>query len=337
MQSACRFSRLKVPTISAGILVHPAGRPLNVLGPFFFSELMSIPDGEYDLDLSVLTQDVSDASSVGLRYQFVPPTVDRNQPVKAYEHGRECILEVPLTDTQKPILFEGTVLKTHPEAHNVASQTYFLSYSEGKPVQLNRLGRTLKVSKTRNASKTESKLQLWMSAKKDLPPNNHTAQNVPDSRPRTASKRASKKPPQKLVQKTVQKLAQEPPKPEDLQDVIIDEADFDSLNSGPEDGFPVIDFDDENSLQVNQKKDNVDDDIDDDFKALEDELAQVMGLPQSEESDADDFPALITTTPVIIDEKKPAVDQRRTSRSQSRPMSMREWVHNGVGGSSGPE
>ncbi|RLV87986.1 Peptidyl-prolyl cis-trans isomerase cyp15 [Meyerozyma sp. JA9] len=258
---------------------------------------MSIPDGEYDLDLSVLTEDVSDASSVGLRYQFVPPTVDRNQPVKAYEHGRECILEVPSTDTQKPILFEGTVLKTHPEAHNVASQTYFLSYSEGKPVQLNRLGRTLKVSKTRNASKTESKLQSWMSAKKDSPPDNHTAQNVPDSRPRTASKRASKKPPQKSVQKTVQKSAQEPPKPEDSQDVIIDEADFDSLNSGPEDGFPVIDFDDENSSQVNQKKDNVDDDIDDDFKALEDELAQVMGSPQSEESDADDFPASITTTP----------------------------------------
>ena len=59
---------------------------------------MSIPDGEYDLDLSILTQDVADVSSVGLRYQFVPPTVDRNQPVKAYELGRECILEVPLTD-----------------------------------------------------------------------------------------------------------------------------------------------------------------------------------------------------------------------------------------------
>ncbi|KAJ9093370.1 hypothetical protein QFC19_008388 [Naganishia cerealis] len=294
---------------------------------------MSIPDGEYDLDLSILTQDVADVSSVGLRYQFVPPTVDRNQPVKAYELGRECILEVPLTDIQKSILFEGTVLKTHPEAHNVGAQTYFLSYSEGKPVQLNRLGRTLKVSKTRNAGKTENKLQLWMSAKKDLPPENH----VPQNRPTTASKRASKKPPQKLVQKTVHKLVQNPSKSEDLQDVIIDEADFDSLNSDPEDGFPVIDFEDENSLEINQKNGNVDDDVDDDFKALEDELAQVMGLPQSEESDADDFPALITTTPVIIDEKKPAVDQRRTSRSQSRPMSMREWVHNGVGGSSGPE
>lgn len=279
---------------------------------------MSIPDGEYDLDLSILTQLQHLSSSVGLRYQFVPPTVDRSRPVKVYEQGRECILEVPLTEGSKSILFEGSVAHTALEPHNVGAQTYYLSYTPGKPVHLKRLDRTLKISKTRNSSKTESRIRQWKAQGLLSEPETTAAVVTPKTRPTTASKRAAQKAPQKLVRAP-------PKKQEHLQDVIIDEADFDGLNSGTEDGFPEIDLDDNK------------DDTNDDFKELEDELAQVMGLPQSEESDADDFPALLTTTPVIIDEKKPAVDQQRSTRTQSRPMSMREWVHKGVDSSSEAE
>lgn len=293
----------------------------------FLPGTMSIPDGEYDLDLSALTEITNASSSMGVRYQFVPPTVDRSRPVTAYENGRECVLDVPLTGQQKSVLFEGAVVQNPTDMHNAAAHAYILTYAGGKVVHLKRLDRTLKVSKTRNPAKTETKLQEWKSSKRQA------ASSSPKPSKPSVPKRApvaSKRTPQKTTPARAKS-------PETTQDVIINEADFDSLESGSENEFPVFDFDKSDATD-NLKPTKIDKRSttipDDEFAGLEDELAQVMGLPQSEESDADDYPTLVTSTPVIIDEPKRAAEQHRLhTRTNSRPMSMREWVHNGIGGS----
>lgn len=196
--------------------------------PCLFAMLLA--DGEYEIDVSALTE-LRDSDSFAIRYGFIPDSMDQLKPLKLYQTDKECLIQAQPTTPGRPIIFEGQAMR-HRRAQNPALDQYYLLFGELSEVHLRRLNSTVRVSKTRNASKWEDQIVQW----EKLP------QNEPVEVPRVVPKESYR--PQKVASKR-------PPTatPEIRDDDIIGESDFDDL-AGSESEFPVIVVDDIPRQQV---------------------------------------------------------------------------------------
>ncbi|EEQ39079.1 hypothetical protein EJF18_40015 [Clavispora lusitaniae] len=121
---------------------------------------MNIPDGEYDIDLSVLGDE--DDSSLALRYGFIPDSMDQTRAMSLFQTDRVCVVEAAVTERpgikSLPIIFEGQPQRQRPASNGADS--FYLTVSDGR-AQLRRLSNTVRVNKSRNADKWRGTIAGW--------------------------------------------------------------------------------------------------------------------------------------------------------------------------------
>ncbi|KAI5970870.1 hypothetical protein CANMA_000030 [Candida margitis] len=120
---------------------------------------MSLADGEYELDLSILTDPnyVShDSENVAIRYGFIPDSMDQSKPVRLYQNDQQCILSALSSESDKPILFEGTSQK-HTLNKNMEYYLTCGTNSDNK-LKLNQLNSTIRVNKSRSGPKLSTEI-----------------------------------------------------------------------------------------------------------------------------------------------------------------------------------
>lgn len=135
---------------------------------------MSIPDGEYEIDLLVLAEaadPVPGNASLAIRYGFVPESMDQAQPLKLYQDDLMCLVEAQLTDKTRsaadplPIIFEGFSQPLRlPQ--NAAVDFFHLAFLPKTPdgdvhVTLQKLSSIIRVNKSRNADKWRLAIKEW--------------------------------------------------------------------------------------------------------------------------------------------------------------------------------
>ncbi|GEQ69932.1 hypothetical protein JCM33374_g3608 [Metschnikowia sp. JCM 33374] len=243
---------------------------------------MNIPDGEYDIDLSVLGDShigLGD-SSLAIRYGFIPDSMDQSSPLTLFQKDDMCILEAnsverPKQTGQPPIIFEGVPQRQRPTSAgglSLASDSFFLSFSPAEKgprnslkVQLRRLESTVRVNKSRNADKWRSSIKEWQNGAdnsgatpgKTAPESVHVAKQKSPHVSSPLLKRKQARPPPKNGSSTISRrsspavstpvserktaASKRPPAPNsESKNDIISVSDFEDLDSGEEDGFPVF-------------------------------------------------------------------------------------------------
>ncbi|CAK9436862.1 uncharacterized protein LODBEIA_P13840 [Lodderomyces beijingensis] len=126
---------------------------------------MSLADGEYDIDLSILLNDepaaAGSADHIAIRYGFMPSSVDQTKPLKLYKRNTQCILEASSSsssDPNKSVLFEGIPHTYRREISN--NSEFYLTYrGEGNTIRLEQLNSTIRFNKSRNPEKLEKQMQ----------------------------------------------------------------------------------------------------------------------------------------------------------------------------------
>lgn len=116
---------------------------------------MSIPDGEYDIDLSVLNQSVVD--TFGIRYGTLPSDIDQEKPIKLYDDSKNLILEVK-DKRDELIVFEGVSQVNNSK--NPVMSNYFFTL-ENNIIKLGKLNKTIRVNKSRNSIKWNNLIRKW--------------------------------------------------------------------------------------------------------------------------------------------------------------------------------
>ncbi|CAN3485870.1 hypothetical protein DICA0_F27182 [Diutina catenulata] len=109
---------------------------------------MSLPDGEYDIDLAGLI-DRPSCSNVALRYSFLPDSFDATKPLTMYEEGTQIVVDGNGT------LFEGLGSKRS------GTTDYYLTIHHSGHAELKQLHNTIRVNKTRQADKLRSQIKVW--------------------------------------------------------------------------------------------------------------------------------------------------------------------------------
>ncbi|CAH2355558.1 hypothetical protein CLIB1423_28S01002 [[Candida] railenensis] len=322
--------------------------------------MTTLPDGEYDIDLSILQNSTHDPS-LAIRYGFVPDSMDQNKPITLYQTDQELILKASSIEDGQSIIFEGMGKST---SNSAPADSFYLSYINGN-IHLNKLKNTVRVNKSRNMAKWNAKIQEWNKVKpktvqvpKIRPESERSAPVRPEParadpiRPRAvASKRPSSK---------------RPPKREEVKEEspIISESDFEDL----ENEFPEFTFDQEPAVEKEKPKTTITEkppisgkrpttdvkakgpekgkDVDDDFKDLEDQLQEVLeddiaiGDIDDSDDDDDDFDDVNyggTGVPIRIeiDEGEPAKSVKNTptftyspafQNENKKPMSLKELM-----------
>lgn len=242
---------------------------------------MNIPDGEYEIDLSVFDE-ADDASAIAIRYGFIPDSMDQNSPLGLYQSEQVCIVEAQLVEKASksgmralPIIFEGVPQRQRIPLGNSSAATpsdsYFLSFLDqtgngllGLKVDLRRLGSAIRVSKSRNAEKWRTSIAEWKDMTKRgeltrpgelvLPPTASAAKPLlieatsilKEKRNHKAVAPSISSPsPSKVspTKKSAPPASKRPPTatPEIKAD-IISVSDFEDLESGLEHEFPSLDF-----------------------------------------------------------------------------------------------
>ncbi|ODV77843.1 uncharacterized protein CANTADRAFT_26867 [Suhomyces tanzawaensis NRRL Y-17324] len=192
---------------------------------------MSLADGEYEIDLNELLNistiaPINESENIAIRYGFVPDLMDQTKPLRLYQNDQECLLKANSNEgPEKPIIFEGLTQKHR------GNDAFYLTYNpaQASTVLLKRLNSTIRFSKSRNASKLQTKLDQWekdvveketkrMNRKKEKSPATLAAPTTPNN-PSSRSSLSAKRPP----------TANNTPEPK-KGEPIISESDFDDLN-----------------------------------------------------------------------------------------------------------
>lgn len=145
---------------------------------------MSLEDGEYELDISVLLQNASTidtptstskdtSENIAIRYGFIPDSMDQSKPLKLYQKDQTCILKTLSTEgSNKPIFFEGIPQRYHRNSTNSSSSTpntnnggnndsFYLTFNKelnGNVVHLKKLESTIRFNKSRNIVKVQKQV-----------------------------------------------------------------------------------------------------------------------------------------------------------------------------------
>ncbi|RCK63334.1 hypothetical protein Cantr_09734 [Candida viswanathii] len=154
---------------------------------------MSLEDGEYELDISVLLQNASTSDThsssssdngnhdnnenIAIRYGFIPDSMDQSKPLKLYQRDQTCILKAASTEgPNKPIFFEGIPQRYHRNSTNGSSSSsssssnssnndsFYLTFGgegTGNVVHLKKLESTIRFNKSRNAVKIQKQVNEW--------------------------------------------------------------------------------------------------------------------------------------------------------------------------------
>lgn len=283
---------------------------------------MSLPDGEYDIDLAQLLDlaaisPQNDHDNVAMRYGFIPDLMDQSKPLTLYQNEQECILQAK-SNYGKPIIFEGIPQRHRGSVNNTSNDSYYLTYvpNKSKAIKLKRLNSTIRFSKSRNVSKLQTKMVEW---EKEHEIEQRRGNRERTSRPEPPKKlperqdpRISERVPEQKARLTVasKRAPSENTTPSMLErpeEAIISESDFDDLNDYDFEDKPIP-FLDEAKGKKNKKilkipqivvekpkkprqkpkpiVEQVDDsiDMDDDFKDLEDQLQEVLEEDESAEA-----------------------------------------------------
>lgn len=284
---------------------------------------MSIPDGEYDIDLTQLLEASSSQSSgsFAIRYGFIPESMDQASPLKLYQTEKECILEAKSTDTSSktPIIFEGPPQR-HRKLANPALESYYLSYTPNKTtVELRRLSATIRVNKSRNARQWEEKISQWndnslevIIGDLDFDELEAELRPKPDEPvPKPASLTKQQTPIPKQQPRPKPKASVKPtPKPEAKR--VPQKAPSPRAAKAPPPAAKVED--------------------DDDFRDLEEELEEVLGEDEASDSDGDLFAPIVINVDDGPSQKSNAYESY--TKSQSKPMSLRAFYGGNDDGSS---
>ncbi|KAF3986886.1 hypothetical protein FT663_02551 [Candidozyma haemuli var. vulneris] len=228
---------------------------------------MHIPDGEYDIDLSVLAyagdspDSAAGSSSNGplaLRYGFVPDSMSQTSPLKLYRDDQTCVLEAQSssklhkTGKAPSVIFEGIQQRQRPSGANgpgPGPDSYYLAFqppaSENGTVKvsLQQLANTIRMSKSRNAEKWRDAIVEWQKAPEDgihIPkvkketPALRKSQDKASARPQQPKKKSPQQ--QQAVAKSEPKkrAAKRPPAATPESKDIINMEDFEDLESDAE-------------------------------------------------------------------------------------------------------
>lgn len=239
-----------------------------------------IPDGEYDIDLSVLAGEAPE--SFAIRYGFVPDSMDQSQPLTLYRTSHETVLEAQLLDREGLIIFESVGKQT------ATADSYYLTFDGDASLLLHRLHKTYRVSKSRNTAKWGAQIKEWHKPQHiELPSGRlQLGTQVTPSGTRAAA------PPQRPLATTrgpaavARSASKRPPRRESP---IISESDFEDLE---DEGFPEFNFGEESAAARPLAGEHADDD----FKDLEDQLQEVL-----EDEDSEDEYAARASEPILIE------------------------------------
>ncbi|CAN3374096.1 hypothetical protein DIURU_003272 [Diutina rugosa] len=299
---------------------------------------MSLPDGEYEIDLAGLV-DHPNRNNVALRFSFLPDSFDPTQPLTMYEHGSQIVIASDTT------LFEGI-----GSTRASSNQEYYLTVHDQR-VALKHLHNTIRVNKTRQPDKLRQQIRQWdeekaneqAEAKVAKPAAKPVAKPVAKPAPKTVSKPAPvsapvapsrAKSPSKSVSKpstrpSTKRSSKRPPAPKSDEEIIISDADFDDLD----DNTTTTNTQSQNTQSQSQPTQSEPMDVDDEFDDLENQLAEVLepeskqstqlALEESDESDFDEVPfsgIAIEGAP----EKKASPWNTSTNRASTKPVSLRE-------------
>ena len=146
---------------------------------------MSLEDGEYELDISVLLQNTSTIDTptstskdtnenIAIRYGFIPDSMDQSKPLKLYQKDQTCILKASSTEgSNKPIFFEGIPQRYHRNSSNGTpsstpsnggNDSFYLTFNKeinGNVVHLKKLESTIRFNKSRNVVKIQKQVNEW--------------------------------------------------------------------------------------------------------------------------------------------------------------------------------
>lgn len=312
-----------------------------------------LPDGEYEIDLSLLGHENDQTPANGplaLRYGFVPDSMSQKEPLKLYRDEQTCVLEAQLS-LQKgkapSVIFEGIQQRQRPGASSSGLDSYYLAFEADHngsyTVLLQQLSHTIRMSKSRSAEKWRTAIAEWQKAPQDgihIPEVKTQKQQAANGQAKTPQ-----------MKKPAKKAAKRPPAATPDKEIINME-DFDDLESEPEktnlmsgSALKEVNVPEKpkpkprvaKKPKKEAKKDG-DIDMDDEFKDLEDQLQEVLdsseGLPNAfggnfSESDEDDDDGAARERIVIKMADEPEPQQKLFARKQSgtengKPMSLRE-------------
>ncbi|PSK35781.1 hypothetical protein C7M61_004262 [Candidozyma pseudohaemuli] len=310
-----------------------------------------LPDGEYDIDLSVLGYENETATSNGplaLRYGFVPDSMSQKEPLKLYRDDQTCVLEAQLS-LQKgkapTVIFEGIQQRQRAGASGSGPDSFYLAFEKDPKgavkVLLQQLSNTIRMSKSRNADKWRTAIAEWQKAPKDgiYIPEVKAQQQQAATGP-TKTNGEVKKP----MKKPTKKAAKRPPTATPDKEIINME-DFEDLESESEtsnlmtgSALKEVEKPKPKPRTAKRAKKDGDVDMDDDFKDLEDQLQEVLesseSLPNAfgenfSESDEDDDDGGARERIVIKMADEPEPEKKSFGRNgldakQGKPMSLRE-------------
>ncbi|KAL7665854.1 Transcription elongation factor Eaf N-terminal domain-containing protein [[Candida] zeylanoides] len=239
-----------------------------------------IPDGEYDIDLSVLAGEAPE--SFAIRYGFVPDSMDQSQPLTLYRTNHEMVLEARSLDREGSIIFESVGKQT------ATADSYYLTFEGDASLSLHRLHKTYRVSKSRNTAKWGAQIKEWHKSQHIEVPSGRSQSRTPA----TPSDTRATAPPQRPPATTrgpaavASSASKRPPRRESP---IISESDFEDLEDA---GFPEFNFGQEAAVA----RPSAGEHADDDFKDLEDQLQEVL-----EDEDSEDDYAARARGPISIE------------------------------------
>lgn len=112
---------------------------------------MALPEGEYEIDLGAFDFDNGNGTSLGIKYNDEPKSMERSRTMNMYEEKMKIVLEGK-DRNQDTVIFEGNADGDVGNGRR-SMQDYYLTYSEEKGVVMNKLGRRIRVNKCKDESK----------------------------------------------------------------------------------------------------------------------------------------------------------------------------------------
>lgn len=225
--------------------------------------------------------------SVAIRYGFIPEGMDSKGPLTMYFSEQEWLLQASSTD-KKPIIFEGLEQHLSSLGGDENDSYYFVYDPKNTPnqIQLKPLSTAIRFNKSRNAQRLQKRIQKWHDDNEG-----NTTVGGDGNRQSTT---LIKSPPKIQREQPRQHSSLKRPPVKKTDSNIISESDFEDLDEeeeGEDVSFPVFEIKDDDDtkeppakpkasrkpiankqLFKTRKKDS----LEDDFKDLEDQLAEVL-------------------------------------------------------------
>ncbi|CUM66383.1 uncharacterized protein PRCAT00004047001 [Priceomyces carsonii] len=125
---------------------------------------MVLSDGEYDIDLGDVFGRQESSSSLAIRYDLGPNSLDEVAKLTMYEKERDCILKVrSINSIEMDEIYESSFHKYKSQVNGV-NDLFYLNMVPDKDgmLKMKRLNKTMKLDKKQNHLNVERKLKSWL-------------------------------------------------------------------------------------------------------------------------------------------------------------------------------